>query len=138
MDKNIKVLCIKGKSHWIGIDLYEIKKVIHKSSDNIYPDKFIKDSYSHNGKFYTMKSFFCEEDDECNSVIIIESLPQHDEIILGVSGEVDIIEVPLSQIIIMPEYIRKRQQNPYTWGLIKSIQKPIVLVTFSYLYKKEE
>jgi hypothetical protein len=133
MGKNISVLCIKGINYWIGVDLYEIKEVIEKTLENTEINEYIKENHIKNNNFYTKKSLFNEDEDVHDSLIVIESLPDHEEIILAVSGEINIIEVPLSKVLIIPEYIRKRQKNPYTWGIIKGQQKPIVLITFSHL-----
>ncbi|MBN2531960.1 MAG: hypothetical protein JXB88_03655 [Spirochaetales bacterium] len=137
MEETIRILCVKGKNYWIGIDLYEIKKVTEKSLNNNEINEFIKGNHKQGSNFFTMRSFFKEEDDLYDSFIFIESLPDHKEIILAVSGGIHIIEAPLSHVLIMPGYIRKRQKNPYTWGIIKIKQKPVVLITFSYLSVRE-
>jgi|GEM_PF-4385367 len=134
MIKKIEILVINIFNKFIGIDCSEIKRVISDISLN-NESALIKE-YEIKKRFFRIgKLLNIEQMPEYNSLVIVDSNDGKD-IIISTPSISEIISIDLLDILIIPEFIRKKQDPVFIWGFYKNYKELISLITFTFFINK--
>jgi chemotaxis signal transduction protein len=129
MSEPVGLVLFKSNGRFVGIDSSEIIKVVDSGKDIgtkqeqagaanlIYSDKLLEEKTANN---YT-------------SALIIKN-NNNKQFILKIPVLVDMISVPDTDIIPVPEFIKNRQNPFLVWGFIEKGRDLIMLITFDYYY----
>ena len=134
MIKKIEVLVIEIFNKFIGIDCSEIKKIM--SNLSLKEKMEFIDKYKKKNKYYKLGEIYkINEGIDYDSIIVIDKDNEND-LIISVPVVLNIISIETSNILTIPEYIKKRQDPFFIWGFVEHEEKMISLITFVYLNEK--
>jgi chemotaxis signal transduction protein len=129
--KNImEVLVVDIGDHSIGMDCEEVKRVITLEDDA--KKKELMKGFKENKTFFNLAEIMKENlKEECSSFILTK-MKNGTEILISVPYISDILNPEISEILVAPEYLRKRQNPFFVWGFLPNDGAMIRLVTFSF------
>ena len=134
MIKKIEILVIEIFNRFIGIDCSEIKKIVSNLSLNEKMD-FIN-NYKGKNRYYKLGEIYkINKGIDYDSIIVIDKENKND-LIISVPVILNIISTDTASILLIPEYIKKRQDPLFVWGFVEHEKKMISLITFIYLNDK--
>lgn len=135
MRNKIEVLIIELSNQLIGIDCSEIKKVI--SNISMKKDIEVVEEYKKEKNYFNINDIFkLKHEVEYNSFIIIDN--DNTELMIAVPLVSSIISIDIYNLMIVPEYIKRKQDPFFVWGFIKDENRMITLITFTYFSNKRE
>ncbi len=144
MIKKIEILVINILDRFIGIDVTEIKRIIPDISSE--KEKKLIKKYKEQKKYYQLGDFFnINKDINYNTIIVIEDEDENknenkneneNEILIATPTLSNVITVELSNISIVPDYIKKKQNPFFLWGFTKDEDRIISLITLSFFSKQ--
>jgi len=135
MIKNLEILIIDFSGRLVGIDCSEIKKVVHdiKSKKN----KEMIDYYKQKERLLNLTEIFKIDKKIDNNLLVVEM--DNDEEYLIIAPEVSsIIAIDASNILILPEFMKKRQNPFFVWGFVKNNNILVSLITFTYFLDRNK
>ncbi|MBN1696164.1 MAG: hypothetical protein JW881_01510 [Spirochaetales bacterium] len=130
MAESIEILRLKIADRYIGCSLDEVEKVITDvtglSSDKKGPRKKQRNIYRL-GDILRIPG-----EVEYSSLIVLGSDPPVDHMFIAIPPVTDVVEVPVSHISVVPDYIRRKQKPFVVWGFVVVQKTTVMLVTFSH------
>jgi hypothetical protein len=129
MVDSIEILRLKIGDRHVGCLIDEINKVI---TDVSGISEHMDISSGKNTKLYTLGELLhIPGQVDYNSLLVIGNDP-HKHIFIAIPAVKDVVKLTISQVMVVPEYIR-RKQNPFiVWGFVVEKGTMIMLVTFAY------
>ena len=128
--RNLDILVIYNGIRQFGIDCTEITRVISNINED-KDTKFIK-QFGKENSFFDIKYMSRQKPgNDINSFIIVKN-EKGKEILVSVPEISNIINTGVKNILVIPEYLRKKQDPFFVWGFIDSDKTLISLITFMY------
>jgi len=129
MIKEIEILLVNLNNRYFGCNLDEIKKVITNVS-NITDTSHIRGTERKN--FYKLGDLFdIRENIDYSSLLVIDD-DSHLHVLVAIPAIADIIKLITTKILIVPEYIRRKQDPFVVWGFIDNQGELTTLITFTH------
>ncbi len=134
MEKKLEILLIDIMDRFIGIDCEEIKKVISDVSKE--KDLKIINNFKKEKRFFKLSEILnINENIDYNSLIIIDMENMMD-LMIAVPFITNIITPDFTDILTIPELIKKKQNPFFVWGFVKNEDKMVSLITFTSFINK--
>jgi hypothetical protein len=131
MGKKIPFLLFNMANRLLGLDCAEIYKVVMNM--NSAEVQHLITEYRDRGRLYSLWDIFCtDKKSSASSFILIKKAESGDGFMVEVPAISTIINIDIPQILVVPEYIKIKQDPFFVWGLVKSEKETIILVTFSF------
>jgi hypothetical protein len=130
MIKEIEILLINMNNRFIACKLDEIERVITDISGITGGD--LGSMMSDDRKVYKLGDLLrIPGVITYNSLLVLDHGKER-KTIIAIPAVMDIMKIKTSRILVVPEYLR-RKQNPFVvWGFFIEKNKMIMLITFSY------
>ncbi len=135
MIKNLEILIIDFSGRLVGIDCSEIKKVVHdiKSKKN----KEMIDNYKQKERLLNLTEIFKIDKKIDNNLLVVE-MDNYEEYLIIAPEVSSIIAIDASNILILPEFMKKRQNPFFVWGFVKNNNILVSLITFTYFLDRNK
>jgi chemotaxis signal transduction protein len=133
MVETIDILKLKLGDRYIGCPIDEIKKVITDVSGISEDTDISAGRETHVYKLGELLHIPGKVD--YNSLLVISNNP-HKDLIIAIPAVTDVVKLTLSQILVVPEYIRRKQNPFFVWGFVNEKGNMIMLITFTHFNDK--
>ena len=128
--RNLDILVLFNGIRQYGIDCAEITRVISNINDE--KDMKLIDKFGKENNLFDIKYMSRQKPgNELNSFVIVKS-EKGQEILVSVPEISNIINTEVKKILVIPEYLRKKQAPFFVWGFIDTDKTLISLITFMY------
>jgi hypothetical protein len=128
--KNIEVLIVNFEKRVIGIDCGEVNKVIARmKTDN---DRNLVKAFKDQGRLYDLAEIMGMNKESRDMSYISTEMMNGTDILIAVPDISSILNTEISDILVVPEFIRRWQKPFFVWGFLENEGKMISLVTFSF------
>jgi hypothetical protein len=130
VNKYLEILIIKTEDRLSGLDCEEIDRVISmEKNDN--DNKTIL-QFRERCKLFSISEILNSNSIYESKSYICTKMENGDDIMVAVQDIYGIIKIKITDILVLPEFIRKKQKPFFSWGFVQNENRLINLITFSY------
>ena len=133
MEKIIDILTFKTAKVNIGIDCNEIIQMI---TNKMIIAGFI-DYDNEDYRFFKIGDMWNTQEEIIYETLLLIKGENNKNFSLYIPSTLDVIKAPVEKIILMPEFVRNRQEPLFNWGFIDTEEGMVSLITFNYYKEKK-
>ena len=131
MQQSIELLCIRNEERQVAIDVDEVLRV---TTDTALIRHLMEESSPGDDfRFYRLETMFQAGTEQVSTLIFLDPPTLSTQLILGITGEIEMLHVNLADILLLPKYLRSRQTPFVTWGYVKKAGQLMMLLSFSHI-----